>query len=75
MRAWERRKKGEIKEKGFDSRCSDGQKSIDRELKLVYSPRATSSCQKHKKVGFSPTLVPPNIRVVNGHVVQPQLWD
>ena len=34
------------KEKGFDSQCSDGQKLLVRELKLVYSTRATSRCQK-----------------------------
>ena len=68
-------KKGERKEKGSDSRCSDGQKSIGRELKLVYSTRTTSSCQKQKEVGFSPTLVPLNLRVVNSCVVQPQPCD
>ena len=67
-------KKKERKEKSFDSRCSDGQKSIGRELKLVYSSRATSRCQKHE-VRFSPTLVPPNLRALNGHVVEPQPWD
>ena len=30
---------------------------------------------KTKEVGFSPTLVPLNLRVVNGFVVQPQQWD
>ena len=29
-------------EKGFDSRCFDGQNLFVRELKLVYSTRATS---------------------------------
>ena len=27
---------------------------------------------KTKEVGFSPTLVPLNLKVVNDHVVQPQ---
>ena len=57
------------KKKGFDSWCSDSWKLIGRELKLVYSPRATSRYQKHKEVDFSPTLVPPNLRTVNGRVV------
>ena len=30
------------KEKGSNSRCSDGQKLLVRELKLVYSTRAMS---------------------------------
>ena len=60
---------------GSDSQCFDSRKSIGLELKLVYSPRDTSRCQKHKEVGFSPTLVPPNLRVVNGRVVQLQPWD
>ena len=55
----------------FGSQCSDGRKSIGRELKLFYSPRATSRCQKQKEVGFSPTLVPLNLRPANGRVVQP----
>ena len=29
---------------------------------------------KTKEVRFSPTLVPLNLRVVNGRVVQPQPW-
>ena len=64
---WEIKKKREIKENGSDSRCFNGRKSIGRELKLVYLPRATSRCKKkkQKKVRFSPTLVPPNLRVVN----------
>ena len=41
--------KGEIKENAFDSRCSDGWNSLIRELKLVYSTRATSRCKKNKK--------------------------
>ena len=36
------------KEKGFDSQCFDGRKSLVRELKLVYSTRATSRSQKQK---------------------------
>ena len=36
------------KKKGFD-RCSDGQKSLVRELKLVYSTRATGKYQKQKR--------------------------
>ena len=72
--------KGKKREKGerragyalSSSRCSHGRKSRSRELKLVYSPRATSRFQKHKEVVFSPTLIPPNLRVVNGYVVQPQ---
>ena len=68
-------KKGERKENGSDSRCSNSQKSIGRELKLVYSTKATSRCQKQKGVRFSPTLVSPNLRAVNDHVVQPQPWD
>ena len=69
--------KGEIKENAFDSRCSDGRNSLIRELKLVYSTRATSRCKKkkNKEVGFSPTLVPLNLRAVNDRVVQPQPWD
>ena len=62
---------GERKENGSDSQCSKGRKSIDRELKLVYSTRATSKCQKLKEVGFSPTFVLLNLRVVNGRAVQP----
>ena len=58
-----------------DFRCFDDRKSIGRELKLVYSTRATSRFQKHKEVGFAPTLVPLNLRVVNGRVVQPQPWN
>ena len=50
-------------------------KSLVRELKLVYSTRATSRCQKTKVLGFSSTLVPLNLRVVNDRVVQPQPWD
>ena len=30
---------------------------------------------KTKDVGFSPTLVPLNLRVINGRVVQPQPGD
>ena len=37
------------KEKGFDSRCFDCRKSLVRELKLVYSTRAVSRCQKQKR--------------------------
>ena len=71
IRVWERRKKEERKENGFNSRCSNGRKLIGRELKLVYSPRATSRCKKKKKneVEFFPTLVPYNLRTVNGCVV------
>ena len=36
-------------EKGSDSQCSDSWKSIVRELKLVYSTRDTSRCQKPKR--------------------------
>ena len=62
---------GERKEK-----CSDSWKSIGQELKLVYSTRATSRCQKKKKeVGFSPTLVPLYLRAINGRMVQPQPKD
>ena len=51
-----KRKKRETKEKGFDSQCSEGQKSIGRELKLVFFLQATSRCKKKKKkVGFSET--------------------
>ena len=39
---------GERKKKGSNSLCSDGPKSLVRELKLVYSTRATSRCQKQK---------------------------
>ena len=73
------RKKEERKERAgrelSDFWCFDGRKSIGRELKLVYSTRATSRCQKQKEVGFSPTLVPPNLRVINSRVIQPQPWD
>ena len=77
---WKRKEKREERKERADCAlsdfwCSDGQKSVGRELKLVYSTRATSRCQKHKEVGFSPTLVPLNLRVVNGRVVQPQQWD
>ena len=41
--------KGETKEKGFDSPCSDSQKSLVQELKLVYLTRATSGCHKQKR--------------------------
>ena len=67
--------KGERKEKGSDFRYSDCRKSIGQESKLVYATRATSRCQKHKEVGFSPTLVPLNLKAANGRVVQPQPWD
>ena len=43
--------KGERKEKGSNSCCSNGRKSIGQELKLIYSTRATSRFQK-KYVGF-----------------------
>ena len=43
-RAWRERKKK--KEKGSDSRCPNGRKSLVRELKLVYLTRAMSRCQK-----------------------------
>ena len=52
IRAWERRRKGKERKKEraghalFNSRCSDGRKSIGRELNLVDSTRATSWCQK-----------------------------
>ena len=39
----------ERKEKGFNFRCSDSRKLLVRELKLVYSTRATSRCQKQKR--------------------------
>ena len=68
--AWERRKKRERKEKGYDSRCSNCQKSIGRELK--FSTRRelrVGAKNKQKEVMFSPTLVPPNLRTVNGRVV------
>ena len=67
--------KGERKEMGSNSWCSDARKSIGLEFKLVYSMRTMSRCQKQKEVGFSPTMVPFNLRVVNGRVVQPQPWD
>ena len=63
--------KGEIKENGSNSRCSDSWKSITQELKLIYLTRAMSRCQKQKEVGFFPILVPFNLRVVNGLVVKP----
>ena len=44
-----RRNEKKKKEKGFDSRCSNCWKSLVRELKLVYSTRATSRCQKQKR--------------------------
>ena len=37
------------KEKGSDSQCFDGRKSLVRELKLVYSMKATNRCQKQKR--------------------------
>ena len=46
-RAWRRKKKKE--KKSSDSHCSNGWKSLVRELKLVYSMRATSRCQKQKR--------------------------
>ena len=70
-----KKEKGEREEEGFDSRCSDGQMLIGRELKLAYSTRVTSRCKKQKEVGFSPTLVPLNLRAINGCVVQPQPWN
>ena len=36
-------------EKGSDSQCSDGRKSLVRELKLIYLTRATGRCQKPKR--------------------------
>ena len=50
------------KKKGFDSWGFNSRESLVRELKLVYSTRATSRCQNHKEVRFSPTLVPLNLR-------------
>ena len=44
-REWRRKKR----EKGSDSRCSYVQNSLVQELKLVYSKRATSRCQKQKR--------------------------
>ena len=41
--------KGERKENGSDSQCSDGRKLIGQELKLTYSTRAMSRCQKQKR--------------------------
>ena len=67
--------KWERKKKSSDSRCFDSRKSISQELKLVYSMRATSRCQKTKEVGFSSTLVPLNLRTENGRIVQPQPWN
>ena len=68
--------KGKKRKKKRDKEESNVHSSVpgvpmvgSRELKFVYSPRATSKCQKHKEVGFSPKLVPPNPRVVNGRVV------
>ena len=52
-----------------NSRFSEGQKSLVRELKLVYSTRNMSRCQKQKEGGFSLTLVPLNLGAVNGRVV------
>ena len=40
-----------------DSQCSDGRKSISRELKLVYSTRTTNMCQKQKEIRFSSILI------------------
>ena len=54
---WDGRKKGKERKRERadhalpDFQCSEGQKSICRELKLVYSTRATSRCQKQKEVG------------------------
>ena len=70
IRVW--RKKGKEKKR---APIPDVPKSLVRELKLVYSTRATSRCQKTKVLGFSPTLIPFNLRVVNDRVVQPQPWD
>ena len=67
--------KWERKAKGSNSWCSDGRKSLVRELKLVYSTRAISRCQIIKKVGFSPKSIPLNLRAVNDRVVQPRPWD
>ena len=57
--------------------CSDDQSSVTRELKLVYSTRATSRYQERKDSVFhaprgrvSPTRVPFYLRAVNGHVGQ-----
>ena len=72
------RKKGKEKKREragralSDFQCYDGLKSIGRELKLVYSMRGMSRCQKQKEVGFSHTLVLLNLRAVNGRVVRPQ---
>ena len=38
------------KKRAFDFLCYDGWKSIGRELKLLYSTRATSRCQKKQEV-------------------------
>ena len=49
-----KKEKEKIKEKGesalYDSRCFDGKKLLVRELKLIYSMRAMSRCQKQKGV-------------------------
>ena len=59
----------------FFLRCSDGRSSVARELKLVYSTRATSRHQERKdsvlhtpRGRTSPTRVPFHLRAVNGRV-------
>ena len=47
LRQKEKKTKG-----GSDSRCSDNQNSLVRELKLVYSMRDTSRYQKQKRYSF-----------------------
>ena len=45
----EMRKNPCVEEKGLRFPCSNSRKSLVRELKLVYSMRATSRCQKQKR--------------------------
>ena len=63
-------------------RCSDRRSSVARELKLVYSTRATSRYEERKdsvlhspRGRVSPTWVPFHLRAVNGHVGQTQPQD
>ena len=73
----ERRREKEKKNKVVQIflQCSEGRSSVARELKLVYSMRATSRYQEQKdsvlhtpRGRVSPTRVPFHLRAINGHV-------
>ena len=50
-------------------------KVVSPRIKVGLFDESYEQVPKTKEVGFSHTLVPLNLRVINGHVVQPQPWD